>query len=328
VYAMRNIRPVPFPWRFLTCIASLLGLSPTPAAESPWPVHRLEPDAAWQLNLPEGQAFEASALALTRDGILLTVSDRSPAIYRIALPEGPGAADLVRDPGAFPADQLRRVAGTPSGRYDCEGLALDPHGRLYLCEESQRWILRWDPDRRRVERLEIDWSPVRQFFSPWDVNASFEGVAVGNDRLYVANERQQGRIIEVNLESLEVLGSFEVRTHHRRPWDTHYSDLSWHGGRLYVLCRESRAVLQVDPQQRAVEAEYDFSSIERNPEWRYQVLVPLVGIMEGLAVDDRHIWLVTDNNHLPRERYPDDRRPTLFRCPRPSFRACLSPSPD
>ena len=41
--------------------------------------------------------------------------------------------------------------------------------------------------------------------------------------------------------------------------------------------------------------------------------------MEGLAVDARHIWLVTDNNNLPRERYPEDRRPTLFRCPNPHW---------
>ena len=314
---MRCLRLYPSAWLFLAWTAALLVPNRGLATDSPWPVYPLEPDAAWQLNLPDGQPFEASALTFTPDGALLTVSDRSPTVYRILLPETPGAADLVPDPHAFPADQLRQVAPTPTGRYDCEGLAFDPQGRLYLCEEAQRWILRWDPHQHRVERLQIDWSPVQHFFSPWDRNASFEGIAIGNQRLYVANERQQGRIIEVDLESLEVLDSFEVRTHRNRPWDAHYSGLSWHNDRLYVLCRESRAVLQVDPRHRTVQAEYDFASIERNPEWRYQVRLPLVGIMEGLAVDDRHIWLVTDNNHMPRERYPDDRRPTLFRCPRP-----------
>lgn len=306
-------------WLSPARFAGLLAGSLLYGGEPSWPHYPLEPDAAWQLNPPDGQPFEASALALTADGTLLTVSDRSPAVYRIVGLGVRGEADLVPHQHAFRGGELFEVAPSPAGRYDCEGLAIDPQGRLYLCEESQRWILRWDPVRRRVERLDIDWSPVRHFFSSLNPNASFEGVAVGNQRLYVANERQRGRIIEVDLESLSVLDSFEVRTHRRLPWDTHYSDLSWHDGRLHVLCRESRAVLKVNPVTRAVEAEYDFSGIEMNVDWRYRVRVPLVGIMEGLAVDDRHIWLVTDNNHLPRERHPDDRRPTLFRCPRPDL---------
>lgn len=302
---------------------SVVALLPTPAGAAPqpdagWPIHRLEPDLIWQLNLPDLEPFEASALLLTPTGELLTVNNRGPEIFKVRLPDGSGAADLIMDRKAFAGSQLRLVAPTPLGRYDCEGLARDHLNRLYLCEESQRWILRWDPRTDQTERLNIDWSPVQSFFSKSNRNASFEGVAVGGDRLYVANERQQGRIIVVDLDSLTVLGSFEVRTHRKLPWDTHYSDLSWHRDRLYVLCREGRAILRVDPATRAVEAEYDFASIELNPEWRYRTRVPLAGLMEGLAVDAQHIWLVTDNNDAPRVQDPQDRRPTLFRCPNPT----------
>jgi hypothetical protein len=269
------------------------------------------------LNLPDFEPFEASALLLTSKEHLLTVNNRGPEIFKIRLPDEPGEADLIMDRTLFPSKQLRRVAPIPVGRYDCEGLARDAQGRLYLCEESQRWILRWDPRSKQIERLNIDWSPVQSYFSKNNRNASFEGVAVGHNRLYVANEREQGRIIEVDLATLKVLDSFEVRTHRRSPWDTHYADLSWFNNRLYVLCRDSRAVLRLDPATRTVETEYDFSAIELNPEWRYRTRVPLVGIMEGLAVDARHIWLVTDNNNSPRESHPEDRRPTLFRCPHP-----------
>jgi hypothetical protein len=277
----------------------------------------LQPDAAWQLNLPDFEPFEASALLLTPEGDLLTVNNRGPEVFKVLLPSQPGEADLLMDRTAFPRAQLQHVAPTPVGRYDCEGLARDDQERLYLCEESQRWILRWDPRTKNTARLNIDWSPAQSFFSRKNRNASFEGVAVGRNRLYVANERERGRIIEVDLNTLKVLDTFEVRTHWRSPWDTHYSDLCWFDDHLYVLCRESRVVVQVDPTSRAVKAEYDFSAIERNPEWRYRTRVPFAGIMEGLAVDARHIWLVTDNNNLPRERYPEDRRPTLFRCPNP-----------
>jgi hypothetical protein len=39
--------------------------------------------------------------------------------------------------------------------------------------------------------------------------------------------------------------------------------------------------------------------------------------MEGLAVSDKYFWLCTDNNGLGRKHYPNDRRPTLFKCRRP-----------
>lgn len=305
---------MPFRYAFAFLVLSLA--QPRVQAAAP-ALYTLQPDAAWQLNLPDLEPFEASALLLTPEGNLLTVNNRGPEIYQIRLPQEPGTADLDLDVRAFPMAQLKQIAPTPRDRYDCEGLALDSSGRLYLCEESHRYILRWDPNWRRVQRLDIDWSPVQSFFSKGNANASFEGIAVGNDRLYVANERQVGRIIEVDLNTLKVLNNWEVRTHRNAPWDTHYSDLSWFENRLYVLCRESRTVLRVDPASQGVEAEYDFAGIEQNPEWRYRMRVPLAGVMEGLAVDARHIWLVTDNNDQPRERHPNDRRPTLFRCPRP-----------
>lgn len=300
----------------LTLLTLLPPISPTTVA-SPPAIYQLQPDAAWQINLPNLEPFEASGLLLTPDGKLLTLSDRGPEIFEIILPTPPEPATLKLLPQAFPTSQLRHAAPTKENRYDAEGLASDHLNRLYLCEESKRWIIRWDPQKNRVERLPINWSPVKNYFTSKGDNSGFEGVAVSNQHLYAANEREQGRIIEVDIQTLKITQSFEVRTTRNMPWDVHYSDLSWHNNRLYVLCRESRTVLKVNPATQTVEAEFHFSSFENNPEWRYRTSVPLVGIMEGLAVDKNHIWLVTDNNNQPRSRYPEDRRPTLFRCPNP-----------
>jgi hypothetical protein len=95
-----------------------------------------------------------------------------------------------------------------------------------------------------------------------------------------------------------------------------YSDLSWFENALFVLLRESRCVLKVDPTNYAVLAEYDFREVERHPEAAYYTRYP-TGVMEGLAVDRDAIWLVTDNNGLGRIRAPRDPRPTLFKCLRP-----------
>ena len=62
-----------------------------------------------------------------------------------------------------------------------------------------------------------------------DQNASFEGIAVGNQNLWLANERERARVIEVDLETLKVVGDFAPEPSF---WAlvTHYSDICWFKG--------------------------------------------------------------------------------------------------
>jgi len=299
-------------------VALMTGCAHRPGRRlASWPRYALEATHTWRLNLPNGEPFDASGLCLASNGDLLTVSDRRPAVYRIQFGASADAADLAKLCECFTPEQLATFAGEKTGRYDCEGIAEDNLGRIYLCEEGNRWILRCDPRSRRVERLNIDWSPVQKYFSALDPNASFEGIAAGDGRLYVANEREQGRIIVVDLEALKVVDDFEVRSSVVSFWGPHYSDLCWFRGELYVLMREDHVILRTDPSSRRVLAEYDFRALEFAPENKYIRRYPFVGVMEGLAVDRHRFWLVTDNNGLGRERDPKDTRPTLFLCPRP-----------
>jgi len=281
-----------------------------------WPRHSLKAERAWQLNLPNGERFDASGLLLLPDGGLLTVNDRGAGLYNIQFLQGTNAADLVRLPNCFTGEQLTSYAADKVDRYDCEGIARDEQGRLYLCEEANRWVLRFDPKTEKVERLNIDWSPVQKYFHKTDRNASFEGVTIGNGKLYVANERQLGRILVVDLTSLKVEDDFTVRPSTSAARDIHFSDLNWFDGALFALLRESRCVLKVDPQTKKVLVEYNFGNMESAPESIYFNRYP-TSTMEGLAVDKDFIWLVTDNNGRGRVRHKDDTRPTLFKCPRP-----------
>src|SRR2546430_6747213 len=163
--------------------------TPPPPAPPKLPAHyTLRAEQIWQLNLPGGKQFDASGLLLTPTGDLLTVNDRGPTLYRIDLPGQGSSANLVALSNCFTRAQLAPFAKEKNGRYDTEGIAQDAQGRLYICEEANRWILRCDPKTDVVERLPIDWSPVKNYFSS-DPNASFEGIAIGNGKLYVANER-------------------------------------------------------------------------------------------------------------------------------------------
>src|SRR5262249_52169832 len=154
--------------------------------------------------------FDASGLLLTTDGQILTINDRGSNLYRMQFLPNTNAVDLMAMPDCFTTTQLAKFGREKFGRYDCEGIAQDGEGRLYPCEEANRWILRCDPKAKTVERLAIDWAPVKQYFNPFDRNASFEGIAVGDDRLYVANERELGRIIVVDLKTLRVVDDFGV----------------------------------------------------------------------------------------------------------------------
>jgi len=299
----------------LNLVALLVGCAaPHQTASSGWPRYRLAAEQSTLLNSPEGGRFDASGLLLTPSGELLTLRDSHDSqLHRIEILPGAKEAKLVPLHSCFTPEQLSSLAGDARA-FDCEGIAQDEQGRFYLCEERRRWILRCDPKAGRVERLPIDWSPVQDYFSPVDSNASFEGIAVGKGQLYVANERSSPRIIVVDLATLRVKGHFVVYPQKSSFFGLHYSDLSWFDGKLWVLCRQHRVVLAVAPETHAVLVEFDYGDLER--ELDYRTGLP-AGIMEGLAVNRDFIWLVTDNNGAARGGTGHDIRPTLVRCARP-----------
>lgn len=281
------------------------------------PKHTLHADATWQLNPAHGERFDASALLFLPDGSLLTLNDRSALVHQIDFHSTPGSANLVPKPNLFSTNGMYSTEVPPPRSHDVEGLAIDPQGRIYLCEESRRRILRYDPVTQKGEVLPIDWTPVRKYFDSKDSNASFEGIAIGGDTLYVANERNVGRIIAVDLQTFKIKDHFQVAPVDRPARDIHYTDLCWLSGDLWVLCRESHCVLQVNPVTHKVLAEFDYSSLELSHDTAYFNPYPGYGFFEGLAVDATHIWLAIDNNGFPRIAAPMDTRPSLYRCPRP-----------
>lgn len=308
-------------WPFLALMALVFLVGCKTTREQPsfvWPKYRLLPAQTTALNLPGGIRFDASGLLLLSSGEMLTMrNNHDSLLYRIDYLPGGKEADLVPFNDCFSTDKLDALAGDKH-TFDCEGIAMDEQGRVYMCEERRRWILRCDPRTGNTERLPIDWSRVKEYFSPVDSNASFEGIAIGKGKLYVANERSSAIIIVVDLASLRVKGHFVVQPTKASFFGLHYSDLCWFDDKLWVLCRQHRVVLQVDPDTHHVLAEYDFGNLEDS--LGYRTGLP-VGIMEGLVVTSDSIWLLTDNNGDPRGRTGNDARPTLVRCTRPDRKA-------
>jgi hypothetical protein len=302
---------------FLFCIALATGCSTAKPLAPVAAERRLTVGEAWTLQPPAGR-FDASALLRSRDGRLLTVNDKEPGLFEIRFTAGNDVAQLA------PVDSTppRLFQPLSVGRqfpWDLEGLAQDRDGALYFSEENYRWILRQAAPGAPIERLNIDWSPVSKWFSGTDRNASFEGIAVGDGILYVANERDVGRIIEVDLKTLRVVGDFHVAPPGVTTSDVHYTDLCWFDGELWVLCREHRRVLRVNPKSHTVLESFSYFEIEMDGRYAYRHLLPY-GFFEGLSVDADNIWLLIDNNGFFRRTDATDARPQLFRCPRPKSR--------
>jgi hypothetical protein len=286
----------------------------TPRDQEGWSRQALRAEQITRLNLPGGEPFEASGLLRLPGGEFLTVNNRRIGLHRIEFLADGESANLVPLRDCFTPSQLSALGLKTPQRWDCEGIARDRQGRLYLSDEVNRWILRCAPGAPAAERLPIDWSPVSEFFSAIDPNASFEGIAIGGDRLFVANERSSSVIIVVDLATLKVREHFVVYPTSPSLLGTHYSDLCWWDGHLWVLLRHDRVVLEVDPRRHTILAEYDYRALEDDLGYRKRLPT---GIMEGLWVDNDFIWLLTDNNNLGLAKAPSDTRPTLVKCRRP-----------
>jgi hypothetical protein len=269
---------------------------------------------SWTLTPPGGR-FDASALVRLPDGRMLTVNDKETGLFEIQFPHSGSEAVLVPYAGLSPSlfEPLTPGRDLP---WDVEGVGIDSTGALYLSEEHLRWILKQSAPGKPLERLPIDWSPASRWFSKTDRNASFEGVAVGDRFLYVANERDTGRILEIDRKTLRVVSDFQPRPPGASGDDIHYTDLCWFDGELWALCREHRRVLCINPHTHAVRLCFSYFPIEMDPKYAYQHLLPY-GFFEGLSVDADNVWLLIDNNGYPRKSNPQDARPLLLRCPRP-----------
>ncbi len=275
----------------------------------------LQMDAFWRIDVMDGKRMGLSGLVILNDGRLLTVDDKQFNLYELRL-QGDSSRASITASDLIHIEDLNDYRKARVGRIDCEGLAVDTERNIYICEENHRWVFKINSNGNSLNRLDIDWSPVKQYFNADNNYPSFEGIAVSNMNLYVVNERDKALIIVVDLNSLKVIDHFTVYSKMNPSFFVHYSGLSWHDGKLYVLLRHSQVILEIDPESHYVIAEYSFRDTERQPELNYRSKYG-TGCMEGLHVTNDYFWMVTDNNGNAMKNNKDEKRPTLIRFKRP-----------
>jgi hypothetical protein len=271
--------------------------------------------------------FQPSGLVFY-DGHMLTVSDRhDDAIYEISWDSGahPDIATLR------PFLRLHPPLNGPRPT-DLEGIALDsadsrPRGALLLASEGRSRVLLVQPDGATAwitPALDDIGRPLGMLRIN---NAGLEGIVrLPDGRILVAAERDVRGLIELPPAGL--------RDEHDRAqvhaWampdsictpppgrGNDFADLAVWSGQIFALERNCHVVMRIERTATAwVErGGWSYARTENDPRFAYQDRA--FGVAEGLAIDDRHVFIVMDNNHDHLAADPNDRRPRLFVFQRP-----------
>jgi hypothetical protein len=291
------------------------------AAPSPLAIPELVLTAAWPLAIDDD--FQPSALLL-HEGQLLTVSDKhDDTIY--AIERGTTAATLR------PFVRFEPPLEEPP-ELDLEGLSAAPDGGWWLASESQLRVLHVQaadagnggPLLGRARWLTPSLRAVGAAKGCFRVpNAGFEGIALSSpDRLLLAVEREPRALLELAVGAVAPAPDVQLMPATTYPAEPgrqeDFADLTRFGGQLYALVRNAHLVVRLerDPDGAWREGRaFSFRSAENDPRYRYENRK--YGMAEGLAMTEREVFVVLDNNGQAREADESDRRPILFVFERP-----------
>ncbi len=266
--------------------------------------------------------FQPSGLALYR-GHLLTVSDRHDSdVFELLL----GSDRVNRRSFAHFAPP-----GDESPPLDFEGVSADGEALLVVSERHFR-VLRVQlepPEQGRApgaakarwltESLETRGHEAGLFQKQ---NANFEGlVRLSSGALLLAAEREPRGLMQLDADLSEGSGrtwampSSAYAVPAERAAD--FCDLATTGGRVYALVRNAHLIVELHgtPNGYREGAAWSYAAAENAPEFAYAD--PRFGLAEGLAIGEREIFVVLDNNAQARRAFPEDRRPLLFVFKRP-----------
>jgi uncharacterized protein YjiK len=260
--------------------------------------------------------FQPSGLLLRGDRIL-TVSDKhDDAVF-----------EIVR--GETNATLRTFVSLSPrmEGPLDFEGITADEDSALLLASEAHNRVLRVESTGRAswvTAPLETIGGSVGLLR---ERNAGLEGITrLPNGRLLLAAERGPRGLLE-----LQGKGNAGETSPEARAWampssiypipagrQSDFSDLTTTGGDVYVLERNSHLVVRLERTAERWEEREAWSYARTENDARFSYRDSRYGVGEGLAIDRDHVYIVTDNNRLPRTADADDRRPQLFVFARPA----------
>ncbi|MCC5839575.1 MAG: esterase-like activity of phytase family protein [Opitutales bacterium] len=284
-------------------------------ASTPGPVAKPEDGSALRLVRAYpvegiGGAREPSGLTL-QNGRLYAVCDKvDNTVFRIDIDNG--VARMVPHIIFTPPP-----GGEP---LDFEGITSDEDGYFYLASETYSRILRVSPSGEASWHFESVEPAARKAGLLLRHNAKLEGIALlPNGNFLLAAERHPRGLIEVDGQTGAVLHAQVMNS------SIYSAELpllripDWTGlfvfqERVFALFRNAHLVVPLGRHENGdfyeAAGARSFQHAEESSEYRYDVL--RFGKAEGLAMDERFIYVVIDNNGRPRAIDRADKRPLLF----------------
>jgi hypothetical protein len=256
--------------------------------------------------------LEPSGLAWHR-GVLYGISDNHDnIIFRV---------ETGQDGATFHPFITFSRPGKEDEKLDPEGIAVAPGGRFLLACEGTNRVLEVNSNgdsRWATPPLAKCCRSARLCVKK---NAGLEGIAPGNNRLYLIGEREKRGLLEIEYRESSgkiVTGSCAAfpLLRSRYPLANQgvldFSGLSFHQGRLYALARNQYLVVQLEAGSGTFHEgkAWSYRETETGPQYMYASMK--YGRAEGLAISGDRVYLVLDNNGDKRSVPGDDRRPLLF----------------
>lgn len=294
-------------------LLSLLFTVTVRAAQTP---HELELIHVLPLNAePAIGELQPSGLA-NCDGKLLMVSDRhNQRIFELQRQDRhvqvseSHILDNIPKPELANYDFGDRWWTSLVRRYDWEGVSCQG-GNTYLLSETLSQVLRITADGQLSWLGDKAYRSGKQKGLFEQTNAKGEGLAVGQDFLFIAAERQPRGIVRQSRNDRDKLTAFYLNDFPDllRPQD--FSGLWLEHDALYTLERNHFQVCKRSLAEMPTNRCWSYGHVENDPQWDYQD--QRFGMAEGIARIDEQLFIVLDNNGDVRLRNPKDKRPILM----------------
>ncbi len=300
---------------FLLFILRLLALSLLSAAAQAVALKPLEIITVLPVESAITSGLQPSGLARCNDELLMVSDRHNSTVFKIKMKADLAQVVEHQRLHNIPKPSLKHYDfGTQwwsnlSRRYDWEGISCQ-QGNVYLLSETLSQILAINVDGQMTWLGEKSYLAGRGKGLFEHRNAKAEGLAINENHVFIAAERQPRGIVASSLTEPSQATAFYLEgfPDFFQPQD--FSGLIAENSHLYTLERNHFKVCRRLLTDFSVEHCWSYEAIEKSPRWKYQD--QRFGKAEGIAKIQDRLYVILDNNNDSRAADPHDRRPLLL----------------
>jgi hypothetical protein len=209
---------------------------------------------------------------------------------------------------------LTKLVGINIGA-DWEGISCNQKGQIFLASEYLFSVLKIDTDGA-TEWVVNDLFNVGYRKGLFQKNNAYiEGITVYNSGLLLVAEREPRGLISISSEGdFHTFVDPHLTTSEQRI-SLDYAGLAYFNNKIYTLERNLYRVCHRNPSSNEVGQCYSFKHVALSKQWGYDT--GIYGLAEGLAIDDKNLWIIVDNNKDTRLLDAGDQRAILMKFKNP-----------